>query len=72
MDWVSAYHYAAILQEERLQRAQKPGWILSWQWARRWLTTLRGWFAARANTHRRKVAGRGRKSWHPGLARPRD
>jgi hypothetical protein len=72
MDWVSAYHYAMILQEERLQRAQKPGWILSWQWVRRWPTTLRGRFATRTYAHRRTVAGRGRKSRHLGLARSRD
>jgi hypothetical protein len=72
MDWVSAYHYAVILQEERLARAQKPGGVLSWQWVRRWLSTLRGRFATRAYAHRRTVAGRGQKSRHPGLARSHD
>ena len=47
MNWVGAYHYTAILQEERLQRAAKSGRTLDLQWVRNWLTALREVFAVR-------------------------
>lgn len=72
MDWIAAYHYAVILQEERVRRAQEPGCGLSRQPVRRWLSKMRGRVAAWAYAHAQTVAGRGRKSQHAGLARSHD
>jgi hypothetical protein len=72
MDWFAAYYYAVLLQEERVRRAQEPGWGLSWQPVRRWLSTVRGRVAAWAYAHGQTAAWRGRKSQHEGLARTHD
>jgi hypothetical protein len=47
MDWVGAYHYVTILQEERLQQAAKSGGTMNLTWARNWLNALRELFAVR-------------------------
>lgn len=53
MNWVSAYHYAAILQEERLRRADKPGKVLDLDHLCKWLSTWRETFAVRGHTRPR-------------------
>ena len=45
MHWPSAYHYAVIVQQERvqqerMQRARAPGRELSVHWVVEWLRTL--------------------------------
>lgn len=37
MNWTASTHYSKVLHNERLARAQSPGWELDFSPARNWL-----------------------------------
>jgi hypothetical protein len=53
MHWPSTYHYAVILQQERLQRASESGRGLSVFWVAEWWRTLSKIRASRGRPARR-------------------